>query len=60
MLYLDPPAKQATGGLLSRFRRTPARQLNAGLTGDMPAGQASLVVRVGEKIAGVALLEVKC
>lgn len=60
MLYLDPPAKQATGGLLSRFRRSPARQLNAGLTGDMTAGQASLVVRVGEKIAGEALLEVKC
>jgi hypothetical protein len=63
MLYLEPPAKKVhTGllaGLLATFRSAPARQVNAGLTGEMPAGRAPLVVRVGGKIAGESALEVK-
>ena len=60
MLYIEPPAaKPVPSGLLGKFRRAPARQLNAGITGDMPAGRWSLVVRVGEKIAGESVLEVK-
>jgi tRNA (mo5U34)-methyltransferase len=63
MLYLEPPAKKVhTGllaGLLGTFRGAPARQVNAGLTGEMPAGRAPLVVRVGGKIAGESALEVK-
>jgi hypothetical protein len=63
MLYLEPPAKKVhTGllaGLLGTFRGAPARQVNAGLTWELPAGRVPLVVRVGGKIAGESLLEVK-
>jgi hypothetical protein len=45
--------------LLARFRRAPARQVNASLTAEIPAGRAHLVVYVGEKIAGESALEVK-
>jgi hypothetical protein len=59
LLYLEPPAKPAKPGLLARFRRAPARQVNASLTAEIPAGRAHLVVYVGEKIAGESALEVK-
>ena len=58
MLYLEPPNSAPTG-VLAKLRRAPARQVNAGVTWEMPAGRAPLVVRVGEKIAGEAVLEVK-
>jgi hypothetical protein len=59
MLYLQPPAKPAPAGWLSKLRRAPARQVNAGLTWEMPAGRVPLVVQVGDKIAGESVLEVK-
>jgi len=58
MLYIEPP-KPKPVGLLSTFRRAPARQVNAGLTGDRPAGRAPLAVRVGDRIAGEFNIEVK-
>jgi len=58
MLYIEPP-KPKPAGLLSTFRRAPARQVNAGLTGDRPAGRAPLAVRVGDRIAGEFNIEVK-
>jgi hypothetical protein len=60
MLYLEPVAKTAPAGWLARFHRPPARQANASLTSELPAGRLPLVVRVGAKIAGEAALEVKC
>jgi hypothetical protein len=59
MLYLEPPVTKVPRGLLARFRRAPARQINAGLTWEMPAGRVTLVVRVGGKIAGESSLELK-
>jgi hypothetical protein len=59
MLYLEPPAKPAAGGFLGRFRRRPARQANACLTGEMPAGPVNLVVDVGPKRAGQLPVEVR-
>jgi len=59
MLYLEPPAKSAPSGLLAKLRRAPARQVNAGLTWEMPAGRVPLVVRVGDTIVGESALEVK-
>jgi hypothetical protein len=58
LLYLEPP-KPAPAGLLAIFRRVPGRQVNAELAGDIPGGPASLVVRVGEKIAGESIIDVK-
>jgi tRNA (mo5U34)-methyltransferase len=59
MLYLEPPPKTTPTGLLARFRRPPARQANAALTGELPAGPAPLVVHVGPKCAGQATVDVK-
>jgi tRNA (mo5U34)-methyltransferase len=58
MLYIEPP-KPAPAGLLSTFRRTPARQINAGLTGDRPNGRVPLAVHVGDRIAGEFNIDVK-
>jgi tRNA (mo5U34)-methyltransferase len=58
MLYLEPP-KPAETGFLARFRRAPARQANACLTGDPPVGRVPLVVHVGAKCAGQADIDVK-
>jgi hypothetical protein len=49
MLYLDPPGKAGHDG----------RQVNAGLTWEMPAGRAPLEVRVGDKVAGEVVLEIR-
>jgi tRNA (mo5U34)-methyltransferase len=57
--YLEPPAKGDPKGLLAKWRRAPARQVNASLTGEMPPGRVPLVVRVGERMAGKSLVEVK-
>jgi tRNA (mo5U34)-methyltransferase len=57
--YLEPPAKDDPAGLLAKWRRAPARQVNASLTGEMPPGRAPLVVRVGDRIAGKSVVEVK-
>ena len=43
----------------SRLRRAPARQANAALTREHPAGPAPLVVHVGPKRAGQVLVDVK-
>jgi hypothetical protein len=59
MLYLEPPPKPAEGGLLTRFRRPPARQANACLTGEPPVGPAPLVVQVGPKCAGEVTVNVR-
>lgn len=59
LLYLEPPAKSTPTGLLAKLRCEPARQVNAGLTWEMPAGSAPLVIRVGDKIAGESILELK-
>jgi hypothetical protein len=58
MLYIEPPKPQRAG-LLARLRLAPARQVNAGLTGDMPNGHAPLAVRVGERPVGESNVEVK-
>jgi tRNA (mo5U34)-methyltransferase len=58
MLYLEPP-KPAEAGFLARLRRAPARQANACLTGELPAGRAPLVVHVGPKCAGQVSIEVR-
>jgi hypothetical protein len=60
MLYLESPAKSIPGGVLSKIRRAPPRQVNAELTAGTPAGRLPLVVRVGDKIAGQSIVEVKC
>jgi len=64
MLYLEPPAKSAPAGWFYRLhttlRRAPARQVNAGLTWEMPAGRATLAVHVGEKVVGESSIAVKC
>jgi hypothetical protein len=49
MLYLDPPGKAGDAG----------RQVNAGLTWELPAGPAPLEVRVGDKVAGTVSLEIR-
>src|ERR1039458_1576805 len=59
MLYLEPPVTKVPGGLLARFRRAPARQVNAGLARGVAAGRVPLVVRVDQKTAGESPLEVK-
>ena len=58
MVYLEPPGKPAAAGLLTRFRRAPARQANACLTGAPPAGRVPLVVHVGPKCAGEQIVDV--
>jgi hypothetical protein len=59
MLYLEPPLKPAGGGLLARFRRAPARQANASLTGEPPVGAVPLVVQVGPKCLGALTVNVR-
>lgn len=59
MLYLEPPSRQEAGGLLAGFRRTPARQANAGLTEPLASGRHTLVVRVGTRIAGEKPVQLK-
>ena len=59
MLYLEPPAKAAPTGLFSKVRRAPARQVNASVTWEIPAGLAMFAVRVGEKTVGQSKIEVK-
>jgi hypothetical protein len=59
MLYLAPAAKAAPMGLFRKVRRSPARQVNAGLTGEIAGGLTPFVVRVGEKIVGERNIEVK-
>jgi len=59
MLYLQPPAESPSAGLFANLHRAPARQANAGLTEEMPAGPAPLVVRVGGRIVGESYIEVK-
>jgi hypothetical protein len=59
MLFIEPP-KPHPAGLLSVFRRAPARQVNAGLTGEQPAGRTPLVVRAEGRIVGESNIEIKC
>jgi len=58
MLYIEPP-KPKPAGLLSTFRRAPARQVNARLTGEMPNGRVALAVRAGDRAAGEFNIQVK-
>jgi hypothetical protein len=58
MLYLEPPSKEAPRGLLGRRRSAP-RQANAALTGSLPAGRVPLAVRVGGKLAGECIMDVR-
>jgi tRNA (mo5U34)-methyltransferase len=58
MLYLEPPPKPAET-LLARLRRAPARQANACLTGEPPAGRVPVVVHVGTKRAGQVEIHVR-
>jgi hypothetical protein len=60
VLYLEPPAKPAPRGLLAQFRRGPARQANACLTGEPPIGRVNLLVDVGSKRAAQLAVEMKC
>src|SRR5262249_50638385 len=59
MLYLCPPPADSPKGLLSRRRRGPARQANAELTAAISPGRNALAVRVGGKLAGGKVLDVK-
>jgi hypothetical protein len=59
MLYLEPPAKSVPKGILPKLRRPHARQVNAGLTWELPAGRTAFAVHVGDKVVGEFNVEVK-
>jgi len=58
MLYLEPPAKSVPKGILPKLRRPHARQVNAGLTWELPAGRTAFAVHVGDKVVGEFNVEV--
>ena len=59
MLYIEPPSKPVSSGVLPKLRRQTARQVNAGVTWEIAAGRAPLEIRVGEKTVGESNIQVK-